>query len=330
MTGGSGFIGSALVRKLLARRRPVRVLVRPGHEAPRLEGLDIEMVFGDVRDYRSLVEAFKSCDSLYHLAANPNLWAPDPSVFEEVNYQGTLNVLRAAEAVGTFKKIVYTSSANVIKKDPYEPAKEVQFLDKLEEAIGAYSRSKLLAGWAVQRAAQEGLPIVIVVPTTPLGPGDLRLTPSTRMLLNFLHGKIKAVFDSRLNIVDVRDAAEGHVRAEEKGEAGELYLLGGTNLTLSELFAKIAEIAGLPFSHRNVPPGAALAFAWLSEFIATHITRKPPLATVAGVKLARQSFWFDNTATIQKLGISFRPLEDSLSDAIRDLKERGLVKKPIQ
>lgn len=330
VTGGSGFIGSAVVRKLLERGRTVRVLVLPGHEAPALRGLDVETAIGDVRDYDSLLKAFKGCSTLYHLAANPNLWAPDPSVFEEINHQGTRNVLRAAGSVGSLDKIVYTSSAMVLKRSPKGLSREYALLDDAVEAVGPYSRSKLLASRAVMEAAGKGLPVVIVAPTMPLGPGDFNITPPTRMLLNFLNGKTKALFNCRLNIVDVRDAAEGHVKAEEKGEFGKIYVLAGTNLTLSQLFGKIAQMTGIRFFNLGIPYFAALGFARLSEFISDHLTKKPPLASVAGVRAARKSLWFDKAETATELELAFRPLEISLFDAIRDLLERGLVSRPIR
>jgi dihydroflavonol-4-reductase len=235
-----------------------------------------------------------------------------------------------AERVGTFEKTVYTSSAMILERNGENRSPAYRFMDTTEETFGPYSRSKLLAGKAVLQAAEEGLPVVLVAPTVPIGPGDARFTPPTRLLLNILNGKIKALYDCQLNLVDVRDVAEGHIRAEQFGKIGRIYPLAGENLTLSQLFQQVAEMTGVKVPRIKVPYLLALWFAWLSEFIAGHITQKYPLATMAGVKRAQKPLWFDKAETSDELKMHFRPPDISLFDAIQDLLQRGLIDRSIK
>jgi len=329
VTGGTGFIGSHLVAELLRRGYRIRVLVRPGDSAPESWKEAVEVVRGDIRDYHSLLNAMEGCDRLFHLAANPNLWARDVTVFESVNYHGTLNVLRAARELGTFKKIVYTSSATILAP-PRKQGEALSFFDSRLDAAGPYCMSKLMAARAVAAECDSGLPAVIVCPTMPIGPGDHNMTPPTRMLLDYLNGRIKAVFNCNMNIVDVADAAIGHIEAEQKGTVGGIYLLGATNLSLAELFQAISRVSGLPAPKFRIPYVVALAVAYASELMADYVTGKPPMASVTGVKLAERSYPMDNARTLRELGISFRPLETTIARAVKDLVERSLVNRRIR
>lgn len=329
VTGGTGFIGSALVRRLVAAGDEVRVLVRPGGAGHGALPRGVETVTGDVRDLDAVRRTVAGCERVFHLAAIAHFWAARKGVFEETNLGGTLNVLHAVRESRTIQRLIYTSSATVIQPAATLPPGGWRFLDRIEDAPGPYCRSKWLAGRAVMKAAGEGMPIVIVVPTTPLGPGDCNLTPPSRMLMDFLNGRIKALVDARLNVVDVRDCAAVHTAAAERGELGRIYMAGGHNVVLSDLFGVVARLAGVPAPAGRVPYGVALAFGFLAELIADRITHRRPLATTAGVRLARRTLWFDSSETAGAFGIGVRPLEETLRAAILDLSARGLLNRPV-
>ena len=334
VTGGCGFIGRHLVALLAARGDRVRVL----DLADWPQGLEplpanVEMRRGSILDKVALAGACDGIDTIFHLAANPNLWAPDPNTFHAVNYEGTLRVLEAA-ATAQVSRFVYTSTESILKNINAPRASQDALIDERvdhgeEDVPGPYCRSKFRAERAARLAAEAGLPVVIVNPTMPIGPGDLTLTPPSKMILGFLNGTTPAYLACDFNLVDARDAALGHVLAAEHGKVGERYILGNENLSLGNLLAQLGDLTGLSMPKRRVPYWLAYVSALVSEGIA-NITKKPPLAPLTGVRLARSSMAFDCRKAQAELHWQCRPLRQSLLDTIQDLDRRGLLTRRPQ
>jgi dihydroflavonol-4-reductase len=320
VTGGGGFIGRHLVTLLRDRGETVRVLDIADIPDPP-EG--VEVIRGSILDEARVAGALKGMDRLYHVAANPNLWAADPSGFLETNHRGTEIVLAAA-ARADLERIVHTSTESILKsyRRPNPEMVDETVAWTVDDMPGPYCRSKFLAEQAALRAAAGGLPVVIVNPTMPIGPGDLNQTPPTRMLLGFLTGKTPAFLECRFNLVDARDVAQGHVLAADKGRIGERYILGGTNLRMSELLSELASLTGIAMPRRRLPYPVALGFAVLSETWA-NITKKPPVAPITGVRLAHTPMLFSSSKAIAALGLPQTPLRTTLTDAIDWYRQRG-------
>ncbi|MDX1710390.1 MAG: NAD-dependent epimerase/dehydratase family protein [Rhodovibrionaceae bacterium] len=319
VTGGAGFIGGHLVAALAQRGCHVRSFDLAEETDGR--GPQVERVRGDVRDPTSVDAAMKGVTAVFHLAANAQLWARDKAGFDAVNHQGTVNVLRAASRAGV-KRIVHTSTEAVLvdrKGRHIVPQGDVH----LAEMPGPYCRSKYRAEAAARAAAGEGLPVVIVNPTVPLGPGDRNMTPPTRMLSDFLAGRTQGVFlDFAFNAVDARDAAQGHILAAEKGRVGTGYVLGGRNLHMAEFLKTLETVTGRRMPRRRIPGALALGVAAVSEFAADRITRRPPSASLTGVRLAMRDMRFDDGPARRELGYATRPLEETLKDAVAWLRAR--------
>lgn len=322
--GGCGFIGSHLVELLLAAGRWVRALdIKPWPERLRPPQ---EVMLGDIRDSEAVLRATQGCERVFHLAANPMLWDRCPEVFDQVNRQGTENVIRAAREAKV-RRLVYTSTESILTpRDHQGPITEDVRVTE-EDQLGPYCLSKYRAERAVLELAASGFDAVVVNPTMPLGPGDSNLTPPGRMMRNFLQGKIKGYIDCRLNFVDVRDAAMGHMLAAERGVPGRRYILAGHNLSVKELLTLAAREAGLKPPAFRVPYGLALAFSRMEEWWGRR-TGREPMSSVTGVKLCRRSMAFDGSRTWRELGgaegFRIRPLADTLRDTLRwHLEEMG-------
>lgn len=329
VTGGSGFIGRHLVEQLVGRGERVRVLdLRPLAPAPA----GVEQVIGSITDPAIVARAVAGCERVFHLAANPNLWAADPKTFDQVNHQGTRRMLEAAQKAGV-QRFVYTSTESILKsyRAPKQSARALideTVVLSLDDMPGPYCRSKFLAEQAAREAAASGLPVVIVNPTMPIGPGDQLLTPPSKMILGFLNGETPAYLDCEFNLADARDVAAGQILAADKGRVGERYILGNANLSLGELLAELQRLTGLAMPRTRVPYALALVSALVSEGIA-NVTKKPPMAPLTGVRLARTSMAFDCGKARNELGWACRPLEDSLRDMIRWMSGRGLLRRPV-
>jgi dihydroflavonol-4-reductase len=315
VTGGAGFIGSHLVRRLLLEGGRVRVFELPAAPVQHLPLDRIDVVRGDVRDPAAVGRAVRDCSVVYHLAANPQLWTQRRGSFHQVNYLGTVNVLRAALAAGA-RRVLHTSTESILTRvrqgGPITEDQDVAF----REVLGPYCRSKWRAERFAFQLARLGAPVVIVNPTLPVGPGDLGRSPPTQMMLDFCRGRRKEYLDARLNLIDVRDVAEGMVRAAERGRPGVRYLLGHQNLSVREVFGLLAGLTGLPEPRWRVPYLLALTAAYVSEFVADVATHRVPAATVTGVRLTRRAMHFDPRRSLEELGLRPRPVAESLADAV--------------
>lgn len=328
VTGGLGFIGQHLVRLLLERGNTVRIFDLATPDSP-LDGVDY--VTGNITNRHAVERAMEGIQQVFHLAANAGLWSPRKQDFITINQTGTRNIMDAAMEAGV-KRVVHCSTESILKSVRRKP--ETQATDEsvrltLEDMAGAYCRGKFVAEQEAFAAAEKGLPVVIVNPTVPIGPGDRRITPPTRMMLGFLNGTYPAYLNSTLNLIDARDVALGHVLAAERGHPGERYILGHVNLELGDLLHLLEELTGRPMPRRQIPYGLALIVSATQEFLADYVTKKPPQAPLTGVRLARSPMRFDNTKAQSELGLTFRPLRESLTDAIADYQKRGLLKATV-
>lgn len=325
VTGGAGFIGGHVVRVLLDRGADVRVIdLRPSDALDRRA----QFLEGSVFDQRLLRAGLDGVQWVFHLAANPNLWTAAADGFLQANVETVRTVITAAAAAGV-DRIVHTSSEAILVGRGHRPGAPVDEDSQPAEAalFGPYCRSKLAGERVALAAAARGAPVVVVNPTMPIGPDDDRLTPPTQMLRGFLNGEHPAYLDFAMNLVDVRDAARGHVLAAEHGRIGERYILGGENLSMTDLLARLRSLTDLSMPRRRVPSILALAVGAVSEAIATHITRKPPQATVTGVRLARAGLVVESAKAARELGYAAGPIDVALADSVAWLAERGLLRR---
>jgi dihydroflavonol-4-reductase len=325
VTGATGFVGAAVARRLLADGMAVRVLARAGSDRRNLQGLDVEVAEGDLTDRASLDRAAKGCDALFHVAADYRLWVPDEDAMLRANVQGSVDVIRAALEAGA-GRVVYTSSVAVLKAGTDGTPADEDTPSTRDDMIGIYKRSKYLAEEAVRAlVAQEGAPVVIVNPSTPIGPGDVRPTPTGRMIVEAAAGRMPAFVDTGLNIVHVDDVAEGHLLAFKKGETGRRYILGGQDMPLGEILACIAHLCGRKPPTVRIPHGAVLPFAWLAERWTRLRGKGEPFATVDGVRMARKKMYFSSARAESELGYRARPAEDAIADAVAWFCENGYL-----
>jgi dihydroflavonol-4-reductase len=321
VTGATGFLGSAVVRALLDRGAAVRVLVRRESDRRNIDGLDVEISEGNLNDPQSMRNALKGCRSLYHAAADYRLWAKDPAELYETNVTATRNLLLSASDAGV-ERIVYTSSVATLGRDPSgRPANERTPVT-IDDMTGHYKRSKFLAEEDVKSLVRDkGLPVVIVNPSTIIGPRDIRPTPTGRMVEEAARGKIPAFVDTGLNVVHVDDVATGHVQAYEHGQVGERYVLGGEDMMLREILGEIAVLVGRSPPRFRLPRGAVLPIAHAAELIARlRGSRTEPLLTVDGLKMSKTFMFFSSEKARKDIGYSPRPAREALADAVRWLQ----------
>ncbi|MEZ7878613.1 MAG: NAD-dependent epimerase/dehydratase family protein [Rhodospirillales bacterium] len=322
VTGATGFVGSSLVRLLLARGEVVRVLVRPGSDHRNLTGLDVDIAEGDLLKPETLKAAVAGCQGLYHVAADYRLWTRNPDQMFEANVDGSQAIIRAAADAGVWR-MVYTSSVavmGIIKGGVADEQTPVSYRDM----IGVYKQSKFKAEEAVQKLIDdEGVPVVIVNPSTPIGPRDIKPTPTGRMIVEAAAGRMPAFVDTGLNIAHVDDVAAGHILAFDKGQIGERYILGGTDMELSEILAHIAHLMNRKSPTLKIPHNAILPIAYLAEAWTRISGGDDPFVLVDGVKMAKKKMFFSSAKAIRELGYQARPAGNALDDAVKWFQVEG-------
>jgi len=324
VTGASGFIGSAVVRALLGSGFAVRALVRPSSPRTNLDGLDIEIEEGDMRDPEVVGRAARDARYVLHVAADYRLWARNPQQIMHNNIEGTRVVMEAAKAAGA-ERIVYTSSVATLKAaEVGRPANETRSLAE-NEAIGTYKRSKVAAERIVESMiVKNRLPAVIVNPTAPVGPRDVKPTPTGRIIIEAASGRMPAFIDTGLNLVHVDDVAAGHIAAMQHGRIGERYILGGENMTLAEMLARIARLVGRAPPRIRLPRHLIYPLAYAAE-AAAHITDREPFVTLDGLRMAKVRMFFTSGKAARELGYKARPVDAAISDALQWFRQAGYI-----
>jgi dihydroflavonol-4-reductase len=326
VTGATGFVGSAVVRALVSRGEPVRAMVRGSSSLRLLEELPVEIVTADLDEPASCRAALEGCSALFHVAADYRLWVPQPEAMYRTNVEGTRHLLLAAADAG-IRRIVYTSSVATLGLRPDRLPADETTPATLAGMVGHYKRSKFLAELAVRELIAEiGLPVVIVNPAAPVGPGDARPTPTGRVVLEAARGRIPAYVDTGLNLVHVDDVAKGHLLAFERGRVGERYILGGENLPLSQMLALIADLMGRRPPRLRLPARALLPVALLAEAVARIGGGREPLVTADGVRMARKPMYFTSAKAERELGYRSRPAVEGLRDAIAWYRSHGCLR----
>ena len=324
LTGATGFVGSAVARALIGAGFPVRALVRPGSPRFHLGDLDLEFIEGDLRDAASVSRAVKGARYAFHVAADYRLWARDPHEIFAANVDGTRNIMQAALRAGV-ERVVHTSSVATLGLRPDGTAADESNPLSEAQGIGAYKRSKIAAERLVEAMiAREGLPAVIVNPSTPVGPRDVKPTPTGRIIVEAACGRIPGFVDTGLNLVHVDDVAAGHLAALEHGVVGERYILGGANVTFADMLADIAHLVGRKPPRLRIPRAAVMPIAYAAEALA-RFTGREPFATVDGVRMAKHRMFFTAAKAERDLGHRSRPYMAGLEDAIHWFRENGYL-----
>lgn len=323
VTGATGFVGSAVARRLLAEGEAVRALVRPQSDRGNLAGLDLEVVVGDLTDAASLARAVAGCDAVFHVAADYRLWIRDPEAMRRTNVDGSRALIRAACDAGA-DRIVYTSSVATLGIDGTGLPADEDTRSALADMIGHYKRSKFLAEEAVRNMArEEGAPVVIVNPSAPVGPRDIKPTPTGRMIVEAAAGRMPAFVDTGLNVVHVDDVAAGHLLAWRRGKIGERYVLGGENMPLADILAAVAGLCGRRAPTIRIPHGAILPVAYLAEAWTRLTGGTEPFVTVDGIRMARKRMYFTSARAERELGYHARPAADAFADAVAWFRDKG-------
>ena len=324
ITGASGFVGSAVARKLVEAGFSVRALVRGTSPRAHLEGLGLDFFEGDLRDRNSIARAMAGMRYVFHVAADYRLWARDPSEIFASNVDGTRILMEEAMRAGV-ERIVYTSSVATIALRSDGSAADESVPLREDQGIGAYKRSKIAAERLVETmVAERGLAAVVVNPSTPIGPCDVRPTPTGRIIVEAARGRIPAFVDTGLNLVHVDDVASGHLAALHRGKVGERYILGGQNVPFSQMLRDIAGLVGRRAPRLRLPWRALLPVAYVAEAVA-NVTGREPLTTLDGVRLAKYRMFFASTKAEQELGYRSRPYAEGIEDAVRWFRDAGYL-----
>ncbi len=324
VTGASGFVGSAVARALLADGERVRVLLRPTSPRTNVADLDVEIAEGDIRDRASVARALDGCRHLFHVAADYRLWAPDPDDIVRANLDGTRAVMEAARDA-KLERIVYTSSVATLKlRQDGVPVDETA-PNAPDTTIGAYKKSKVLAERLVESMVAEGLPATMVLPSTPIGPRDVKPTPTGRIVVEAANGRMPAYIDTGLNLVHVDDVARGHLLAWKRGRVGERYILGGQDVSLGDMLRVIAGLVGRKPPTVELPRGPIFPLAYAAELVA-RFTGREPFATVDALRMAKYRMFFTSAKAEAELGYAARPYQDALADAVDWFKRAGMIK----
>lgn len=322
VTGANGFVGSAVARCLLSAGHEVRCLVRLGSDRRNLDELPVEIAEGDLRSVQSLKSAVSGCDNLFHVAADYRLWVPDPETMYDINVRGTQALILAAAEAG-MERMIYTSSVATLGANPGGIPANEDTPSSLTSMTGHYKRSKFMAEQIVRQITDEHkLPLVIVNPSTPIGPRDIKPTPTGRIVLDTLCGRMPAYVNTGLNVAHADDIAYGHLLAYEHGKPGERYILGGEDMTLLQILQTIDEISGKQIKRFNLPVKLILPAAWLMEKVAT-VTNVEPRATVDSLQMAKKKMFYSSDKAIRELGYRYRPAAEALEDAMAWFQDNG-------
>ena len=322
VTGAAGFLGSHVTRQLVAAGETVRVLVRASSSNRAIADLPLEYVTGDLRDQSSLQRAMQGVQKVFHVAADYRLWAKNPQDIYDSNVGGTKNLLSAAKQAG-IDRLIYTSTVATIAVD--RPQLPNEFTDsKLDEMVGHYKRSKWMAEQEVLQAAKAGFPAVVAMPTTPVGPWDWKPTPTGKIIVDFLNGKMPGYVETGLNFIGVEDCAAGHLLVAEKGQIGERYLLGAENLTLKQVLDALAQLTGLPAPRLKIPHALALGVAYAETAFSRLIGREPQIP-VEGVKIAQHLMFVDCARAQRELVFHSEPVAAAFERAVRWYEKNGYV-----
>jgi dihydroflavonol-4-reductase len=323
VTGATGFIGGNLARALLDDGHQVRLLVRPASDRRNVAGLPAELVEGDLDNPQKLAEQMAGCDAVFHVAAHYSLWAKDRDSIYRANVDGTKNMLAAAR-LAAVKRFIYTSSVAAIGVPAPGALGTEETRTSLEELVSDYKKSKFLAEQAARQAAREGLDVVIVNPSTPVGPRDVKPTPTGEIILRFLQDRMPAYVHTGLNLIDVEDVARGHILAWRKGRTGERYILGNRNLLLKETLEILAAITGKRAPRIALPHFIPLAAAYLDEMILARLGKSPQVS-VFSVRMSQKAMYYDSSKAVRELGLPQNPVEVALEKAVRWFEDNGYV-----
>ena len=326
ITGGTGFVGSAVARQLLAAGHEVLALVRSGSDKRMLDGMPVERVLGDLSQVDILSRGMSGCQWVFHVAALYSYWGHGWEDFQQANVDGTRNVLEAASRSG-IDRLVYTSSIAALGLNKDRTPADEHTPSMLEDMITPYKRSKFLAEEIAQKYARDGLPVVIVNPSTPVGVGDHKPTPSGQIIVDYLNGRMFGYVNTGLNLVDVEDVAAGHLLAAERGHVGERYILGGENLTLKQMLDLLAEVSGLPVVRMRIPHGIALTWSYVDTLLARNLPGRVPAATPDKVRLSYRYEFFDSSKAHNELGMPNTPVRTALQKAVEWYRANGYAPK---
>ena len=329
VTGGTGFVGGAVVRRLLAEGYEVRTLVRPGSDTRQLAGLPVERVLGGLADLDALKRGAEGCDQVFHVAALYSFWGHPWEEFYRSNVEGTRNVLQTAWDAGA-PRIVYTSSIATLGQPQDGSPGDEETPSALAGMIGHYKRSKFLAEEAARDLARRGAPVVIMNPAAPVGVGDHKPTPTGRIIVDFLNGRMPAYVDTCLTLVDVDDVATGHLLAAERGRVGERYILGGEILSLKRMLDILSEVSGLPPVRWRIPHALALAWGYVDVSLAAVDRRRVPVATPTSARLSRRRESFSSAKAVRELGFPQTPAREALHKAVEWYRANGYTPRRTQ
>lgn len=323
VTGASGFIGGSIVHALVERDEDVRILVRPGADLRGLNGVKVDRRLGDVTDWRSVERAAQGCRRIYHAAALYRLWLRNPKVMYTINVEGTRNLIRAGLEAGA-KRIVHTSSVATIGLPSAAWGCEETPVS-LKDMVGDYKRTKFLAEEVALKFAEQGAPVVVVNPTYPVGKGDVKPSPTGKMIVDFLQGRMPAYLDTGLNVIDVDDVAAGHLAAADRGRIGRRYILGNCNMTLKEILYTLAEITGLRRPLGKLPYYPVLGLSYLDAALAKLLRGREPRIPPDGVRMARKKMFVDSSRAVAELGLPQTPPREALAKAVHWFRKNGYV-----
>jgi len=322
ITGATGFVGSAVLRRLVEAGHTVRAMVRPSSDRSNLSGVKCEIVVGDLNDPASLRAAVRGCEAIFHVAADYRLWVPDPDALNKVNIDGSVALFRAAADAGA-TRMIYTSSVATLGLHADGTPADEETPSGLGDMVGEYKRSKFRAEEAVRKlVAEDNLPIVIVNPSAPIGPRDIKPTPTGKMVLDAAAGRMPAFVDTGLNVAHVDDVADGHMRAFNRGAVGERYILGGANLSLREILAVVAAYVERTPPRIQLPHGLIIPIAHIAEAVA-RVAGSEPIVTVDGVRMAKKKMYFTCAKAERELGYTARPPLGAIHDAVDWFRAEG-------